>query len=67
MDRAEVKWRIRRSTLELDILLHRFFHQHYDDLSEKDKKQFQEWLLLEDHQWQDLLKSSNRVIFGKSV
>ncbi|MCP8351940.1 succinate dehydrogenase assembly factor 2 [Candidatus Synchoanobacter obligatus] len=48
MSQSEVEWRCRRSILELDILISRFFKSQYDLLSVLEKKQFFQLLLLED-------------------
>lgn len=42
---GKIRWRCcRRGMLELDLLLTKFFDQHYTNLSEKEKKLFQQLL-----------------------
>lgn len=62
MTKSEVKWRIRRSTLELDILLRRFFEYSYNELSEEEQGLFQKWILLEDKDWQLLLNTDHPLV-----
>lgn len=49
----EIRWRCRRGMLELDVLLSRFFDQHYQDLSQEQKQLFLKLLSEED---QDLFR-----------
>ena len=49
MTRSEVKWRCRRSILELDILMSSFFHACYDELPQNKQALFCKYLLLEDN------------------
>lgn len=62
MTRSEIQWRLRRSTLELDILLRRFFEDQYDQLSEEEKRLFQDWLWLEDPEWMEMLRLEHPLL-----
>ena len=46
MEKNRLRWASRRGMLELDLVLYPFVENHYDQLSEEDKKLFQ--LLLEE-------------------
>ncbi|MFX4228440.1 MAG: succinate dehydrogenase assembly factor 2 [Porticoccaceae bacterium] len=46
MEKNRLRWASRRGMLELDLVLYPFVENHYDYLSEEDKKLFQ--LLLEE-------------------
>ncbi|MEC7030082.1 MAG: succinate dehydrogenase assembly factor 2 [Pseudomonadota bacterium] len=48
MIRAEIEWRLRRSILELDVLMRSFFDTCYESLSQQERQEFEALLLLED-------------------
>lgn len=48
MKKTQVKWRCRRATLELDLLMHGFFEACYDDLDAKAQLAFQALLAVDD-------------------
>lgn len=62
---SELLFRIRRSSLELDILLSRFVKHGYDLLSKKEQDTFYQWLLLEDHALLEQIKASKDL--GKKI
>jgi|GEM_PF-6026948 succinate dehydrogenase flavin-adding protein (antitoxin of CptAB toxin-antitoxin module) len=62
MKNSERLWRLRRSTLELDILLSRFFKLHYDLLSSKEQNLFTSMLLLDDIEWQAFLQTEHPLV-----
>lgn len=62
MTESELKWRLRRSTLELDILLQYFFNTHYSELSIEERNTFIEWVKLEDEDWKALLTKDHPLI-----
>jgi antitoxin CptB len=53
IEKARLQWRCRRGMLELDLLLQPFVEKAYDNLSEKQKQQFNALL---DFQDQELLE-----------
>lgn len=55
---SELLFRIRRGSLELDILLSRFVKHGYDGLSKEEQDTFYQWLLLEDHALLEKIKAS---------
>ena len=55
MNTNEVRWRCRRSILELDVMMHAFFEKGYEALSAQDKVLFHELLRLEDPELADIL------------
>ena len=44
----KVEWRCRRGMLELDVIFQKFFNDHYEKLSEDQKKIFEQLLEHED-------------------
>ncbi len=48
MNEAEIRWRLRRSTLELDVLMVSFYDREYLKLSCEEINDFIELLKLED-------------------
>jgi len=44
MEKNRLRWASRRGMLELDLMLSPFVENHYDHLSEEDKKLFQQLL-----------------------
>lgn len=48
MIRAEIEWRLRRSILELDVLMTSFFDACYESLNQQERQEFTALLLLED-------------------
>lgn len=49
-DRARLRWRCRRGMRELDVLLNAFLRDHYDALSDTEKRTFAALLELPDPQ-----------------
>ncbi len=58
-DRSRLRWRCRRGTKELDIMLMRFFDRHFDDLTLPERKSFEKVLEAQDPELTDWL-------FGRS-
>lgn len=54
MSPGEIAWRVRRSILELDVLLTRFMAEHYDNLSQEAHDFFLNLLKKEDYEILDL-------------
>ena len=48
MTESEIKWRLRRSILELDVLMSSFYQSSYRLLSAAEREDFIRLLLLED-------------------
>jgi antitoxin CptB len=46
--RERTRWHCRRGMLELDLILVRAFEQHYDQLTDVERDQFEKLLALED-------------------
>lgn len=58
-DRSRLRWRCRRGTKELDIMLMRFFDRHFDELSLPERVSFEKVLAAQDPELTDWL-------FGRS-
>lgn len=48
MDKNRLRWKCRRGMKELDVLLERFLHSHYDGSSAAGQQAFRDLLELED-------------------
>ena len=48
MTESEIKWRLRRSILELDVLMSSFYAAAYADLTVEEREDFIQLLKLED-------------------
>lgn len=50
-----LRWRCRRGLLELDLVLDRFMDEHYEQLDQAKRRQFEALLDLPDHDLWDMI------------
>lgn len=55
---SSLRWRCRRGSLELDLLLERYLQRHYDRVTEEERAAFVKLLDLEDPELMDYLMGS---------
>lgn len=59
-EKRRLAWRCRRGMLELDIVLHRFVKERFDDLSIDELEAFDGLLDLPDNEFWELIRSTKK-------